>query len=293
MLKSLEAAGFAWLQIHTPPRSVLADEGRTARHAEALRRILDSTRLRLILHGPGDLSAGEPAHDAALDGLIRYAARTRAELVVYHGANFPLADGGAAAARVHDRLGCEESSLRARARTLERLGITLAIENLAPVWPGPPYLSHSPGFIHDLVARLDSPRIRMLLDVGHANIAAGLAGGDVRRMLESVQDAVGLFHVHDNLGARRSPVVPVGLGPLRLDLHLPPGSGRVPWEDLAGALLDHDAPLMLEVHPPHRPEPLSLRTVTTELLLRRRLPVDGARSVVTGDPRFESAVPLG
>jgi sugar phosphate isomerase/epimerase len=287
MLKGLEAAGFTWVQVHAPPREMLCDRERLLRHAGALRATLETSGLHLVLHSPDDLIAGEPAHDRALDGLLDYAAATGARQVVYHGANLPVADGGEAAARVRDRAAAEEASLGSRVRRLERLGVTLAIENLAPVHPGPPRLCHDPSYVRALVDRLGSPRVGMALDLGHANIAAGLLGADIRQLVDPVLDAVSLFHVHDNLGARRDATSPPGLDPLRLDLHLPPGSGRVRWDSIAEALLAHNLPLMLEIHPPHRPEPLSLSSVTAEVLLRDRPSVGGA-------PRSGLAsVPLG
>jgi hypothetical protein len=42
----------------------------------------------------------------------------------------------------------------------------------------------------------------------------------------------------------------------------------IPWREIAPALVGADAPLLLELHPPHRPEPQSLATVTVELLTR-------------------------
>ena len=42
----------------------------------------------------------------------------------------------------------------------------------------------------------------MLLDVGHANVVAGFMGVETATLIEPVLDAVRLFHVHDNLGAR-------------------------------------------------------------------------------------------
>jgi sugar phosphate isomerase/epimerase len=162
--------------------------------------------------------------------------------------------------------------------------VTLALENLAPVHPGPPRLCHDPSYVRALVARLGSPRVAMTFDVGHANIAAGLRGTGVPALLDPVLDAVSLFHVHDNLGARQDGASPPGLDPLRLDLHLAPGSGRVPWRVLAGRLLDSGAPLLLEIHPPHRPEPVSLFAVTAELLTRERPPVGAARSGLESVP---------
>jgi sugar phosphate isomerase/epimerase len=144
-----------------------------------------------------------------------------------------------------------------------------------------------------MVGRLGSPAIGMLLDAGHAHIEAALNGGHLRGLLASVADGVVLFHLHDNLGARRGPGAP-GLDPLRLDLHLAPGAGSLPWDAIAALLLEHAAPLMLEVHPPHRPEPLSLSTVTTEALLRDRSAIAGARTAFAPAAGLRhAAVPLG
>lgn len=269
LAKGFEAAGFHWVQVHTPPREVLCKPRRAARHAGRLRAALDISRLALVLHAPDDLSAGSPEHDRALDGLIEYAAAARARYVVYHGVNFRIADGGHGAARTAARAEREVDSLRARLPQIVDAGFTLAIENLAPVWPGPPRLCYSPERVRELVGRLASSHVGMTFDVGHAHITADQLGGDLRPSLEAVVDDVVLFHLHDNLGARRAESVHRGLEPLRLDLHLAPGAGRVPWDLLAPALGGHPAPLLLEVHPPYRPEPLSLATVTTELLRPR------------------------
>ena len=180
MLKALEAAGFTWVQVHAPPRAMLCDRDRLFCHAAALRATLETSGLHVVLHAPDELSAGDPSHDRALDGLLDYAAATGTRQIVYHGANLPVADGGAAAAGVHERALAEEASLASRAPRLERLGVTLAIENLAPVHPGPPRLCHDPTHVATLVRRLNSPRIGMVFDVGHAHIAAGLLGTGVR-----------------------------------------------------------------------------------------------------------------
>jgi sugar phosphate isomerase/epimerase len=106
----------------------------------------------------------------------------------------------------------------------------------------------------------------MCFDGGHARIAADFVGGDVAPMLAPVADAVVVFHLHDNLGARLSGGVVPPVDPLRLDLHLPPGAGRVCWNEIAAVLRAHRAPLVLEVHPPHRPEPVTLASLTEQLL---------------------------
>jgi sugar phosphate isomerase/epimerase len=271
LLKSYEAAGFAWVQVHTPPRPMLADRERCRRHARALRAALAPCGLRLLLHGPDDLSAGTLEHDRAFDGLMDYAAEAGAELVVYHGLNFPRAAGSSAAERLRERVAAEERSLQRFASRAETLGITFAIENLAPMYPVPPIaprVCHDPLAVADLVRRLGSPSMGMLLDLGHAHITASLRGESAEGALAAVLADVVLFHVHDNLGARRHDLGAPGVDPLKLDLHLPPGAGCVPWDRLAPTIAGHRAPLMLEVERSHGAAPADLAAGTTALLQR-------------------------
>jgi sugar phosphate isomerase/epimerase len=250
-LNALEAAGFAWIQVHTPPRAVLADRRAGRRHASALRAALDGTRLRLLLHAPDDLSAGTSEHDRAFDGLLDYAARVGAELIAYHGLNFAEADGPAAA-RLRERALLEERSLVQLLQRALSLGVTVAIENLAPMYAGQRRRCHDPLAVRDLVRRLDAPAAGMLLDIGHLHITADATRSDHVALLAACAPDVVLFHAHDNLGCRRAIDAP-GVDPLKLDLHLPPGRGSVPWARIAGMVAAHAAPVMLEVEPSQRP----------------------------------------
>jgi sugar phosphate isomerase/epimerase len=271
LLKSYEAAGFAWVQVHTPPRPMLADRERCRRHARALRAALSPCGLRLLLHGPDDLSAGTLEHDRAFDGLMDYATEAGAELVVYHGFNHAIAEGSSAAERLRARMDAEERSLQRFASRAETLGITFAIENLAPMYPVPPIaprVCHDPLVIRDLVRRLGSPSMGMLLDLGHAHITASLRGESAERAVRAVLDEVVLFHVHDNLGARRHDLGAPGVDPLKLDLHLPPGAGCLPWDRLAPMIAAHHAPLMLEIERSHGAGPAALASDTADLLHR-------------------------
>jgi sugar phosphate isomerase/epimerase len=271
LLDSYESAGFSWVQVHTPPRPTLADRERCRRHARALRAALAPHGLRLLLHGPDDLSAGTIEHDRAFDGLMEYAAEAGAELVVYHGLSFAVAEGATAAARLRERMAAEERSLQRFAARVEALGLTVAIENLAPVHPSPPEpprVCHDPLAVRDLVRRLGSPAMGMLLDVGHAHLTASLRGESAERAVRAVLGDVVLFHVHDNLGARRHDLGAPGVDPLRLDLHLPPGAGCLPWDRLGPLLADHRAPLMLEVERSHGASPAALAARASALLRR-------------------------
>ena len=253
LLKSYEAAGFAWVQVHTPPRPMLADGERSRRHARAVRAALAPCGVRLLVHGPDDLSVGTIEHDRAFDGLLDYAAEAGAELVVCHPGHL-----GAA----------EERSLARLAGRAAGLGLIVALENLAPVYPGLLLPGHDPRVVRDVVRRVGSPALGMLLDVGHAHITACLHGDALELAVRDVLDDVVLFNVHDNLGARRHDITAPGIDPLKLDLHLPPGAGCLPWDRVAPLLAGHTAPLMLEVERSHVASPATLAAVTTALLER-------------------------
>lgn len=275
-LKRLEACGYGWVQLHMPPVEMLADPVSAGRHADCLRAVLSPTSLRVVLHGPDALRLGDPLHDRAGEGLLDCAVAVGASVVVLHAGCFPLADGPAAD-RVEDARLAEERSLRRLAARAERTGVVLALENLAPAYPVPPArreLSHSVTWVRELVRRIDSPAVGMALDLGHAHLTAQLdreetaGGASLTETVAASLDDVVLFHVHDNLGVRSGPGTPPGIVPLRLDLHLPPGRGTLPWRALAPLLRAHDAPLLLEIAAPHRPDPLRLATVSAELLTR-------------------------
>jgi sugar phosphate isomerase/epimerase len=266
-LKRLEACGYGWIQMHAPPVAMLADPVSVQRHGDCLRAVLAPTSLHVVLHAPGDLCLGDPAHDAAFAGLLDYAVAVGAAFVVYHAACLPIAEG-AAADRVEDRLLAEERALRRFAVRAEQIGLMIALENLAPAYPGPPLLSHAPLFVRDLVRRIDSPAVGMAFDIGHAHLTAQMAGAAVVDVLAAVHPEVVLFHLHDNLGVRRGPGTPPGIVPLRLDLHMAPGRGTLPWRAIAPLMRTHPAPLLMEVALAQRPDPLRIATVSAELLTR-------------------------
>jgi sugar phosphate isomerase/epimerase len=262
-VKGIEAAGFQWLQVASPPIEMLADPRHVRRYSLSLCESLEVTRLNAVVHGPTNLRLGSSLHDRAGEGLIEYARQIGANHVVYHALDVSELGPEAEA---------EESSLRYLARRAESADVTLCLENLCPVYPSGSSVCHDPWQVRRLVKRLASPVVRMLLDVGHAHVVADREGIELAEWIEPLLDVVSLFHVHDNLGARRNGRGSPELDPLRLDLHLPPKHGTLPWGSIASALAGHSAPLVLEIHPSHRPAPTALREACEQLLLPRFSP---------------------
>ena len=260
IVKEIEAAGFRFAQVPSPPPSVLVRPRDATRHAAALSEALGTAGLHPILHGPGSVRAGTREGNLALEGLISYASEVGASHVVYHAANLP--DEPAS----EDVRLTETRSLAALASRAERLGVIIALENLAPVYSCPDALCFTPLILRTMAKRISSPAVGLCLDVGHANIVAGLRRTDPLELIEPALERAVFFHLHDNLGARRGDPASPELDPLRLDLHLPPGRGIVPWDRLAPLLARKGgAPLLLEVHPP-RPSATRLFEVGVEAL---------------------------
>lgn len=262
LLKEIEASGFAWVQLPSPPASVLGNLRNCLEHASATARNLASTSLGAVLHGPTNLLLGTTESDHLVEAVMSYAAECGATQIVYHARAIPDEPES------EPRLQAEARSLARAAACAERLGLTIAIENLAPVYAGPQAASAIPHALRALKLRIDSEAIKLCLDIGHANVVASLRRTALERLTDPVMDAVSLFHLHDNLGARRAADGDgrSDLDPLRLDLHLPPGRGTVCWERITPALARHRAPLLLEVHHPHRPSPAELFESAWELL---------------------------
>jgi sugar phosphate isomerase/epimerase len=267
-LKRLEACGYGWIQMHAPPVEMLADPVCVQRHADCLRAVLAPTSLRLVLHAPDALRVGAVEHRRAFAGLLDHAVAVGAELVVCHAGRLPDVVSGVDGDRAEDRRLAEERTLRRFAPRAEQSGVVIALANLAPTYPAPRELCHSPRFVCDLVRRIASPAVGMAFDLGHAHLTTQLTGGTLASELAIASDTIVLFAVHDNLGVRKGPGTPPGVLPLRLDLHLAPGRGTLSWRAVAPVLRAHRAPLLLEVAPGQRPEPLRLATVSAELMTR-------------------------
>ena len=87
------------------------------------------------------------------------------------------------------------------------------------------------------VVAVDYPAVGICLDVGHAAVASSFSGFDYLKECAAAAPLVRHVHLHDNLARpdlakggepRTSERLAYGIG----DLHLPPGNGDIPLEDL-------------------------------------------------------------
>ncbi len=93
----------------------------------------------------------------------------------------------------------------------ERLGLTVALENMLPAAGG--RFCSRPEHFARLGALFPVRALGWCLDTGHALVAGGIEGAGL--FFEAMRDRLAAFHLADNAGDR--------------DSHLAPGRGRVDW----------------------------------------------------------------
>ena len=140
---------------------------------------------------------------------------------------------------MEDQLSAERSALREAGDLAGELGVTIAVENYYPERPivrGAIYdYSVWTSQLAEQIFAVDHPAVGICLDVGHAALAAGFFGFDFIEECGATASLVRHVHLHDNLQRTNVTGEPqasehtvYGLG----DLHLPPGKGTIPLEDL-------------------------------------------------------------
>ena len=153
-------------------------------------------------------------------------------------------------------------SLRSAGDIAAGLGVTLAVENS---YPEPPILRGEtdayaawPSELAGHVAAVDHPAVGVCLDVGHAAVAAGAFGFDFLEECAAAAPLVRHLHLHDNLGRpepengepRVAERLAYGIG----DLHLPPGRGSIPLQELIRTTkFPRNPTVCVELHPTLRP----------------------------------------
>ncbi len=111
---------------------------------------------------------------------------------------------------------------------LEDNGVTACIENTFDYRrvrrpQDPPFIYTSGEDMYELAEGIHSPCVKLCLDTGHANIS----GQNVPQMIRDYGPYLEVLHLNDNLGL---------IGPVYEDLHLFPGHGTLPWDQIFKSL---------------------------------------------------------
>ena len=240
-LGTLESAGPDFVEVWPQNLGVILGGRLDTSRLRKVGELLLGADLAYTVHAPLEVNLMDLTSPGlqrnVLDASLRFAKVIGAEVVVCH-AGQRL---GARDARhsMGEQLSAERWALRAAGDLAEELGVTIAVENYYPERPilrGAVYdYSVWPSQLAEQISAVDHPAVGICLDVGHAALAAGFFGFDLIEQCCAIAPLVRHVHLHDNLQKTNLTGEPpvsehtvYGLG----DLHLPPGRGTIPLEDL-------------------------------------------------------------
>lgn len=240
-LEALKTAGADFVELWVGELGVIRGGELDEARLRPVRELLLEAELAYTVHAPIELNLMQPAgadlHRDVLMAGIRFAGEIGAKIVVCHAGQRNWSRD--ARVSFKDQLATERYALREAGDLAGDLGVSVAVENYYPdtsVLSGAVYdYSVWPSGLADQVSKVDHPSVGICLDVGHAALAANAFGFDLIEECAAASPLVRHLHLHDNLGRTDLDVDPLSYGnPVYGvgDLHLPPGSGAIPLEDL-------------------------------------------------------------
>lgn len=278
-LAEVAQLGFTHAEISAKALAVIVNGQLQPTRLTALRAAVVDSPVALTIHGSAVSTARignlvdvtTPAQVAAVEADLALAAAIGARIVVYHAGQLrdPHGDDRAlAAGMAHER-----DQLRRLGDAAGRHGIRIMVENIDPV--GIYILRRAYGLRLDLIAEqvqaVDHPQVAMCLDLGHGYLASRYVGWDYLATIRQVAPLVGHIHLNDNFGRTKldgdwdaNEYLAVGEG----DMHLPPGWGAIPLEEVFATRFPQDPTVILELRP-HFAENAGEALATTRRLLER------------------------
>jgi sugar phosphate isomerase/epimerase len=270
-LEEVVAIGFDNVELMTRNLNV-SIAGR--QHPERLGRLkaaLSGLPVTVTLHGSevasskgGNLfDATTPAQRQIFSSDLELAGEIGAKVLVYHSGTLrdPYADDRAFASG----LKVEREALREFGDRAAELGITIAVENRDPV--ARYIVRRAYGFdllrLAEQIEAIDHPNVKICFDTGHAFLSYTYLNKGVEEYLadiKTIAPLIGHLHVTDNMGQvqldaenDKSENLISGDG----DLHLLPGWGAIPFDEIFAIPFPLEPIANLEVNPiffEHLPE---------------------------------------
>jgi len=259
-LAEVAALGFTHAELSTKSLAVIINGQLQPSRLAALQAAVEGSPVTLTCHGSAVSTARignlvdvtTPAQPAAVAADLALAAAIGARIMVYHAGQMrdPYGDDRALAAG----MAAERDHLRRLGDEAGRHGIRIMVENIDPV--GIYILRRAYGLRLDLIAEqvqaVDHPQVGMCFDAGHGYLAASYLGWDYLATIRQVAPLVGHIHLNDNFGRTSldgswdvNEYIAVGEG----DMHLPPGWGAIPLEEVFAIPFPRDPAVILELRP--------------------------------------------
>lgn len=281
-LAEVAALGFTNVELSSKAMAVIIGGRLQPSRLAALKEAVQDSPVELTVHGSAVSSArignlvdvSTPAQVDAVAADLAFTAAIGAKLMVYHSGQLRDHygdDRALAAGMAHER-----EQLKRFGDVAARDGIRIMVENIDPV--GNYVMRRAYGLrldrIAEQVTRIDHPNVGMCLDVGHAFLASGYVGWDYLPTIRQIAPLVGHIHLNDNFGRTKldgdwdaNEYLAVGEG----DMHLPPGWGAIPLDDVFSIAFPQSPRVILELRP-HFAENAAEALATTRDILERCQP---------------------
>lgn len=240
-LEEMKEAGADFVELWPQSLGVILGGGLDPARLDRILEVLLDAGLSYTVHAPLEVNLMDPTARGlqrdVLAASLRFADAVGAGVVVCHaGQRMRTRD---ALHSFKDQLASERSALGEAGEMAGEMGAVIAVENYYPELPilrGEVYdYSVRPSELAEQISAVDHPSVGVCLDVGHAALAARAFGFDYLEECAAVAPLVRHLHLHDNLQKPNLTGEPpvsehtvYGLG----DLHLPPGRGTIPLEEI-------------------------------------------------------------
>jgi sugar phosphate isomerase/epimerase len=219
-----------------------------------LKRLCADRPFAFTVHGPVNSSFADRRHIQLQKDVCRACLEVSGEIgatvLVHHAGLLPQVTPAQRASLV----ALERDTLAEMAAPAAEAGVVLAVETLfgrLEQWTA------SPAELAGQIEAVGHPNVRATIDFSHVWLNAAERGFEPLASLGALAPLARHLHVHDSFALPktftpygRGEAVGFGLG----DLHLPPGRGALPWDELARLPYGGPAVANLELTDRHRDE---------------------------------------
>jgi len=252
-LAFFEEVGFEYVEIPIHGVDGVIGGELNLKSIKKVKEALRKHHLKATVHCPDPLNLRKgdfELNQKVFKSCIEFTSKLEAEILVYHDGNFK---------RTRQRLQGQDLARLKEIKALESLsnfaskrGVQIGVENIG-------------GSLEELVrmvGEVDRENVGVTYDFGHAFLfysPSGRKGG----FLESIEKArpyLKHLHIHDNFGRLTSgfaldslttPYIdrlPFGEG----DLHMPPGMGKIPYNQIIPLIKEYSGVAMMEIDPRYK-----------------------------------------
>ena len=252
-LAFFEKVGFEYVEIPIHGVDGVIGGEFNLKSIKKVKEALQKHHLKATVHCPDPLNLRKgdfELNQKVFKSCIEFTSKLEAEILVYHDGNFKRTrqrSQGQDLARLK-----EIKALESLSNFASETGVQIGVENIG-------------GSLEELVrmvGEVDRKNVGVTYDFGHAFLFYSACGrkGDFLESIEKARPYLKHLHIHDNFGRVTSgfaldslttPYIdrlPFGEG----DLHMPPGMGKIPYNQVISLIKDYSGVAMMEIDPRYK-----------------------------------------